>query len=59
ILGAKTRAALQGRPTPDEEDVRQMALPVLRHRLVLSFNAEAEGVGAVDVVERLLNENHG
>lgn len=56
ILGSKTRAALDGRPTPDEEDVRQMALPVLRHRLVLSFNAEAEGIGAVEVVEKLLNE---
>ncbi|RJP73691.1 MAG: MoxR family ATPase [Candidatus Zixiibacteriota bacterium] len=55
ILGAKTRAALDGRPTPDEEDVRRVALPVLRHRLVLNFNAEAEGVGAVGVVEKLLD----
>jgi len=54
ILGAKARAALEGRPTPDENDVRLMALPVLRHRLVLNFNAEAEGVGAVEVVKRLL-----
>jgi MoxR-like ATPase len=56
ILGAKCRAALQGRPTPDEADVRHVALPVLRHRLVLNFNAEAEGIGAVGVVEKLLNE---
>ncbi len=56
ILGAKTRAALEGRATPDEEDVRRMALPVLRHRLVLNFNAEAEGIGAVEVVEKLLND---
>ncbi len=56
ILGAKSRAALSGRPTPDEEDIRQVALPVLRHRLVLNFSAEAEGVGAVQIVEKLLNE---
>jgi MoxR-like ATPase len=56
ILGAKARAALEGRPTPDENDVRGMALPVLRHRLVLNFNAEAEGIGAVEIVEKLLME---
>jgi len=55
ILGAKARAALEGRPTPDENDVRQMALPVLRHRLVLNFNAEAEGVGAVEIIDKLLH----
>ena len=55
ILGAKARAALSGRPTPDVEDVRSVAMPVLRHRLVLSFNAEAEGIGAVEVVEKLLD----
>jgi MoxR-like ATPase len=57
ILGAKTRAALDGRPTPDIEDVKAVAKPVLRHRLVTSFAAEAEGVGAVDIVEKLLNES--
>jgi MoxR-like ATPase len=56
ILGAKARAALEGRSTPDEQDVRQMALPVLRHRLVLNFNAEAEGIGAAEVVGKLLGE---
>ncbi len=56
ILAAKARAALEGRPTPDIDDVRRAAFPVLRHRLVLSFNAEAEGVGAPQVIERLLQE---
>jgi MoxR-like ATPase len=56
ILGAKTRAALDGRPTPDIDDVRAVAIPVLRHRLVTSFAAEAEGVTAVDIVNRLLNQ---
>ncbi len=55
ILGAKTRAALDGRPTPEIEDVRAVALPVLRHRLVLSFNAEADGVKVQDIVSRLLD----
>lgn len=53
ILGAKTRAALQGRFTPSEEDVRTCAIPVLRHRIVTNFNAEAEGVTTMDVVKRL------
>jgi MoxR-like ATPase len=57
ILGAKTRAALDGRPTPDIEDVKAVAKPVLRHRLVTSFAAEAEGVSAVDIIEKLLNQS--
>ncbi|MBM3325351.1 MAG: MoxR family ATPase [Calditrichaeota bacterium] len=55
ILGAKTRAALEGRPTPEMEDVRQIALPVLRHRLVTNFNAEADAVTAPEIVNKLLD----
>ncbi len=54
IIGAKTRAILDGRPTPEIEDVRFVARPVLRHRIVTSFNAAAEGVSAVDIVDKLL-----
>jgi MoxR-like ATPase len=54
ILGAKTRAALDGRPTPEIDDVRAVALPVLRHRLVMSFNAEADGIKVQELVTRLL-----
>jgi MoxR-like ATPase len=54
ILGAKTRAILEGRPTPDIDDVKAVTKPVLRHRLVTNFNAEADGIGTVDIVERLL-----
>jgi MoxR-like ATPase len=54
ILGAKTRAILDGRPTPDIDDVRAVAKPVLRHRIVTNFNADAENVNAVMIVERLL-----
>ncbi len=54
ILGAKARAALGGRLTPLIEDVRAVAAPVLRHRIVTNFNAEADGVGPVDIINRLL-----
>ncbi|MCK4334099.1 AAA family ATPase [candidate division WOR-3 bacterium] len=56
ILGAKARAVLRGELTPGEEDLRAVAHPVLRHRLVTSFAAEAEGVSADDLVDRLLTE---
>jgi MoxR-like ATPase len=56
ILGAKTRAILSGRHTPDIDDVRTMAGPVLRHRIVPNFNAEADGVTAIEIVARLVQE---
>jgi MoxR-like ATPase len=56
ILGAKTRALLGGRLTPDMDDVRAMAGPVLRHRIVPNFNAEADGVSPIDIVRRLVAE---
>jgi MoxR-like ATPase len=46
VLGAKAKAALSGRPTPEIADVKSVAKPVLRHRIVTNFNAEAEGVSA-------------
>ena len=54
ILGSKARAILQGRHTPDLGDVRALAGPVLRHRIVPSFAAEAEGVSAIQIVDRLV-----
>ena len=56
ILGAKANALLDGRLTPLVADVDRMAIPVLRHRIVTNFNAEAEGVSAVDVIERLTDK---
>jgi MoxR-like ATPase len=53
ILGAKARAAMDGRAMPDLDDVAAMALPVLAHRVVLNFQAEAEGVTAAKVVAGL------
>lgn len=54
ILAAKTRAILDGRSAPDIDDIRFAAVPVLRHRLVTSFTAEADGVDAVQIVRKLL-----
>jgi MoxR-like ATPase len=59
VLGAKARAALDGRPTPSLDDVRSVALPVLRHRLVTNFHAEAEGVGPDDLIRDLLESISG
>lgn len=56
ILGAKARAILRGELTPGEEDLEAVAHPVLRHRLVTSFAAEAEGVSTDHLVDRLLAE---
>jgi MoxR-like ATPase len=55
-LGAKTRAILHGRPTPSIDDVKAVARPVMRHRIVTSFTAEAEGVTTMDIVDRLLKD---
>ena len=55
ILGAKARAILQGRPFVSADDIRAVAAPVLRHRLVLNFNAEAEGIRPDDIDRRLMD----
>src|SRR5689334_10197272 len=54
VLGAKARAALDGRPMPDEDDLRAVAPTVLTHRLVINFAAEAAGRTAPDIVAELL-----
>jgi MoxR-like ATPase len=59
ILGAKTRAVLLGRYTPTEDDVRAIAKPVLRHRIVTNFNAEAEGITVDSLLDRYLDHRRG
>jgi MoxR-like ATPase len=54
VLGAKARAAMSGRPTPEIADVNAVALPVLRHRIVTNFNAEAEGMTADKIISALM-----
>jgi MoxR-like ATPase len=55
ILAAKARAVLHGRPYVACEDVRAVAAPVLRHRIMTNFNAEADGVKPDDIVRRLID----
>jgi MoxR-like ATPase len=55
VLGAKARAVLQGRFYAGIEDIRAVARPVLRHRILTNFNAEAEGVKPDEIVRRLLD----
>jgi len=54
ILAAKAKAILEGRPTPGPDDVRFAAYPVMRHRIVTSFNAEADGVDSIEIIRRVL-----
>jgi len=56
ILGAKTRAMLEGRYTPSIDDVKAVAQPVMRHRIVTNFSAEAENVKPDTIVRRLVEE---
>lgn len=53
ILAAKAYALIQGKFSPDIEDVKHMALPVLRHRIVRNYKAEAEGVQLEDLLNKL------
>jgi len=54
VLGAKARAVIDGRSVAAPQDIRSVALPVLRHRVLLNFQAEADGVDADQIVARLL-----
>ena len=54
VLGAKARAVLHGRYYVNSEDIRAVAYPVLRHRIMTNFNAEAEGVKTDDIIRRLI-----
>ncbi|MFQ6673478.1 MAG: AAA family ATPase [Fidelibacterota bacterium] len=56
ILGAKARAVLDGRPSPGISDVLTMVKPVMRHRVITNFNAEADGVTTDEVLDKLIEE---
>lgn len=55
VLGAKAKAILDGRPSPNINDIQSLALPILRHRVLPNFNAEAEGLKVEDILNRLLD----
>jgi MoxR-like ATPase len=56
IQGARATAAMDGRPTVSFDDVRHVAIPVLRHRMSPNFQAQAEGMASEDLITRLLQE---
>jgi MoxR-like ATPase len=54
ILAAKSKAIIEGRFTPNIDDVKFSMLPVLRHRIITNFAADAEGISSVDIIKKLL-----
>ena len=56
LMAARARAALDGRPEVDVSDIRAMATAVLRHRIVLNYNAESQGQTSETVINRLMEE---
>ena len=54
ILGAKAIAAVKGKYSPDIEDVKTVAIPILSHRIVKNYKAEAENISVADIIESLL-----
>ncbi len=56
ILAAKARAIMHGRYVASIEDVQAVAPSILRHRILVNFKAQAEGIGSLDIISRLLNE---
>lgn len=55
ILAAKTRAIIEGRFTPNIDDVKSSMIPVLRHRIITNFNAEADGINSMEIIKRLMS----
>jgi MoxR-like ATPase len=56
ILGAKTRAVMHGRYTVTGDDIRALAEPVLRHRIITNFNADADGIDSTKIIEELIEK---
>jgi MoxR-like ATPase len=54
ILAAKTKAVMDGRFTPSIDDVKSFLIPVLRHRIIPNFSAEAEGINSVEIIKKLM-----
>ncbi|MCL4550960.1 MAG: MoxR family ATPase [Bacteroidetes bacterium] len=54
ILAAKTKAVMEGRFTPSIDDVKAFLVPVLRHRIIPNFSAEAEGINSVEIIKKLM-----
>ena len=57
IVGAKCHAAINGKYSPDIEDIRKVATAILRHRIVRNYKAEAAGISIEDIIDKLLKDN--
>jgi len=55
IIGARTHAILNGKYSPDIEDIKAVAYNILRHRIIKNYKAEAEGITVADIITKLLN----
>ena len=58
IIGAKARALSEGRYNVNEDDINELAIPVLRHRVVNNYAAEADGFTTIKLIKRLLTNDH-
>ena len=56
VLGSKAKAILEGRPTPNIDDINSLAIPILRHRVLTNFNAETQGLKVEDLISQLLEK---
>ena len=56
VIGARTHAVLNGKYSPDIEDVKAVAHNILRHRIIKNYKAEAEGITVNDIIDKLLNQ---
>jgi MoxR-like ATPases len=56
VMAAKTKAIIQGRYSPNMDDIKFAMLPVLRHRIITNFSAEAEGISSIDVIKKIGEE---
>ena len=56
VIGAKCHAAIHGKYSPDIEDVRKVAVAILRHRIVRNYKAEAAGISIVNIIDEFLKE---
>ncbi|MCQ2265625.1 MAG: hypothetical protein MJZ46_06265 [Bacteroidales bacterium] len=56
VIGARTHAVLNGKYSPDIEDIKAVAHNILRHRIIKNYKAEAEGITVNDIIDKLLNQ---
>ena len=56
VIAAKSKAIMDGRYTPNIDDIKSSLIPVLRHRIIPNFNAEAEGITSLDIISKLIED---